>query len=48
MFCHLFLIANAIPLTIQSLDKKITRGEMAEMIYRLRAGITDLPSEELL
>ena len=29
-------------------DKKITRGEMAEMIYRLHAGVEDLPSGELL
>ena len=39
---------NAIPLSIDSLDKKITRGEMAEMIYRLHAGVEDLPSGELL
>ena len=35
-------------LVFQSLDKKIARGEMAEMIYRLHAGVEDLPSGELL
>lgn len=35
---------NAIPLSVTSVDKKITRGEMAEMIYRLKAKITTLPS----
>ncbi len=35
---------NAIPATIDSFDKMITRGEMAEIIYRLRAEVTDLDS----
>jgi len=39
---------NAIPLSIQSLDQKISRGEMAEMVYRLHAGVRDEPSREFL
>lgn len=35
---------NAIPTTINSFDQKITRGEMAEMIYRLKTGNTGKPS----
>lgn len=35
---------NAIPASITSLDQEITRGEMAEMIYRLMEGITDQPA----
>lgn len=36
---------KAIPLTIKSFNQKITRGEMAEMVYRLKAGKTNLPSQ---
>jgi hypothetical protein len=32
---------SAIPVTITSFNKSITRGEMAEMVYRLHAGIAD-------
>jgi len=35
---------NSIPQTITSFDQQITRGEMAEMIYRIQAGIKTLPS----
>ncbi len=35
---------QAIPLSITRLDQYITRGELAEMIYRLRAVVTDKPS----
>lgn len=35
---------NAIPTTIDSFDKMITRGEMAEIMYRLRAEVSDLES----
>ncbi|MDO8468406.1 MAG: S-layer homology domain-containing protein [Candidatus Peribacter sp.] len=38
---------GAIPLVIGSLDQNITRTQMAEMIYRLRTGITDRPSRTL-
>lgn len=31
---------SAIPTSIKNFDKKITRGDMAEMIYRLRASVT--------
>lgn len=37
--------ANAIPLSIESFSEPITRGEMAEMIYRLKAGITNKSSQ---
>ncbi|MDB4978737.1 MAG: secreted protein [Candidatus Peribacteria bacterium] len=35
---------RAIPLSIASLDQQITRGEMAEMVYRLKAQKIDKPS----
>ncbi len=35
---------GAIPTSISAFDKKITRGEMAEMIYRLNAEVESLPS----
>lgn len=35
---------NAIPMTITTFEKKITRGEMAEMMYRLLNGVTDRES----
>lgn len=37
--------AHAIPLSIRSFDQKITRGEMAEMIWRLRTNNTTIPSK---
>lgn len=36
---------NAIPMTIESFDHYVTRGEMAEIIYRLLENITDQPSQ---
>ena len=36
---------NAIPTTITRFDQRITRGEMAEMIYRLKTGNNDKPSK---
>lgn len=36
---------NAIPTSITRFDQPITRGEMAEMIYRLYYGMNDLPSQ---
>lgn len=35
---------NAIPSTVDSLEHVITRGEMAEMFYRLKRQITDRPA----
>lgn len=35
---------GAIPLTIGYFDKIITRGEMAEMMYRIKEGLRNLPS----
>ena len=36
---------NAIPTSIIRFDQSITRGEMAEMIYRLKAGVTNKTSK---
>lgn len=38
---------HAIPLTILSLDQKITRGEMAEIFYRITSGIRHKESKTL-
>ncbi len=35
---------NSIPTSIKTFDQVLTRGEMAEMIYRLAAEKTNLPS----
>jgi|TARA_B100000315_G_scaffold257340_1_gene305845 hypothetical protein len=35
---------NVIPKSIMTLDQEISRGEMAEMIYRLDAKVTGMPS----
>lgn len=35
---------KAIPTSITKLDQNVTRGEMVEMIYRLRENLTSLPS----
>jgi len=43
--------SNAIPTSIDRLDSEVTRGEMAEMIWRIHAEIEDQPSlaaEDLL
>jgi S-layer homology domain len=36
---------NAIPVSITSFNSQITRGEMAEIIYRLKAKVTTKPSK---
>lgn len=35
---------NSIPTTVKNFDQVLTRGEMAEMVYRLAAEKTNLPS----
>jgi uncharacterized secreted protein with C-terminal beta-propeller domain len=40
--------SKAIPPSISGLDQRITRGEMAEMMWRLTNGITDQPSKGYL
>ncbi len=40
--------SNYIPSAINSLNKQITRGEMAEMIWRISEGITDKSSSILI
>lgn len=35
---------NAVPLSLVCPDQKVTRGELAEMIYRVKTGLTTLPS----
>lgn len=41
-------MSKAIPLSINALDEKLTRGEMAEMMWRLKDGITDRASKGYL
>lgn len=36
--------SNAIPTTINNFDKKVSRGEMAEMMWRIDADVTTKPS----
>lgn len=36
---------NAVPVSIRSVDQQITRGEMAEMMYRLKADVFGKPSQ---
>lgn len=38
---------GAIPMSIERLGQEITRGEMAEMIWRVKAGVSELPSREV-
>ena len=38
-------VKNAIPTTITSFSQQLTRGEMAEIIYRLQSNITSKPSQ---
>ncbi len=40
--------SKAIPTSINGLEKKLTRGEMAEMMWRLSEGKTDQPSKGYL
>lgn len=35
---------NAVPVSIRSADQLLTRGEMVEIIYRLKENVTDKPS----
>ncbi len=45
VYVNILAYHKAIPQTINRFDQHITRGEMAEMIYRLKAEKTDLPSK---
>lgn len=38
-------VRSAIPMSIEAFSQKITRGEMAEMIYRLKSEVTDKESQ---
>lgn len=38
-------VLHAIPTTVNRFDKQITRGELAEMVYRISASVTDKPSQ---
>lgn len=40
--------SKAIPTSVHALDEKLTRGEMAEMMWRLSSGKTDRPSKGYL
>lgn len=39
---------NAIPMSIMNLEQEITRGEMAEIMFRLRGGVNNRPSNNTL
>lgn len=41
-------VSKAIPLSIEKLDQDMSRGEMAEMMWRLTEGLTDQPSKGYL
>jgi hypothetical protein len=43
-YVNLLADRGAIPTSITAFDQKITRGQMAEIMYRLRTKVTDLPS----
>lgn len=40
--------SNAIPLSFESLDQSVKRGEMAEMMWRLTENVTDRPAKGYL
>lgn len=44
-FVHYLGMQKAIPLSIMHFDHQLTRGEMAEIIYRLKTKTTDKPSQ---
>lgn len=44
-FVDQLALANAIPISITSFNKKVTRGEMAEMIFRLREDVRSKASK---
>lgn len=43
-YVHVLADRHAIPTTINSFDQMVTRGEMVEMIYRMKAEVTAKPS----
>lgn len=47
-FARALEASKAIPTSVNALDENLTRGEMAEMMWRLRDGITDRPSKGYL
>lgn len=44
-FARALEASKAIPTSVTALDEHLTRGEMAEMMWRLKDGITDRPSK---
>lgn len=44
-YVHALVSSNAIPLSIDEFSSPLTRGEMAEIVYRIDAGVSTKPSQ---